>query len=62
MYQEGGVDAYGEAVAPVDVVGVGVPAEAGVGFEERDPVARRQRVRRDQARHATADDRDRPSK
>ena len=40
MDEKGRVDADGVAVATVDVVGVGVPADAGVGLEEGDPVAR----------------------
>ncbi len=49
VHQEGRVDANGVAVTPIDVVGVGVPAYAGVGFEQGDPVARRQCVGGDKA-------------
>lgn len=60
MHQECGVDADDVAVAPVDVVGVGVSADAGVRFEQRDPVACRQRVGGDQAGDSAADYGDRP--
>ena len=44
-----------------DVVGVRVPADAGVGLEEGDAVTRRQHVGGDQAGDAAADDGDRAS-
>ena len=59
VHQEGAVDADDEPVAPVDVVGVRVPAEPGVRLEQGDAVARRQRIGGDKAGHAAADHRDR---
>jgi hypothetical protein len=61
VHQEGAVDAHRVTVAPIDVVGVGVSAEADVSFKERDPVACRQHIGGDQAGHAAADDGDRAS-
>ena len=53
VHEEGRVHTDDLAVAAVDVVGVGVPAEPGVGLEERDTVTSGQHVARpsDRRRH-----------
>ena len=58
MNQERGVDADDVAVAAVEEVGMGVPADPAVGLEQRDLVAGRKEVGRRQPGDPAADDGD----
>ena len=61
VHQERRVDADDVAVAAVEVVGVRVPPDPGVGLEQRDSIPARQHVCRRQPGNPTSDDGDRPS-
>ncbi len=61
VHDEPAVDRHDAAVGRDDVVGVGVPTEAGLGFVEGDVALALQHVRGGEPGHAGPDDRDAPT-
>ena len=61
VHDEPAVDGHDAAVGRDDVVGVGVPTEARLGFVERDVALALQHVRGGEPGHAGPDDGDAPT-